>query len=373
MIRKSRPTVLRFVEDIVARLSSDRVARGEEPLPAHDLRTAIEKGPEHVERTVLSYALGLGAPRFTLEEAAERAGLQPDGVLRLWMAFGFARPVRPDKVFTRGDLAALAEVRRVLDQAQLAEADVLQLARLVGRSLARVSDAAVGVLASPAAGIESVTDEDTATAVRVAAAAGTGSFATMEHLLVYAWKRHLGAAIRRAAAGESGAPDVQVCVGFADITGFTALSDGLDHHTLGRLLDAFHIAADAAVAGRGGRIVKTIGDEIMFVVESAKAAVDIGLRLADGFHAAGRLIQLHVGVAQGPALQRDGDYYGATVNRAKRLAEAAGPGQVFADEDVVAAVEPGRRSSVVMAAVEPGAQNRPRADDTERCRDAAPG
>jgi len=338
VIRNWRPAVLRFVEDVVARLSRDRLAQGDEPLSGDDLRVALEGGPEHVERTVLSYALGLGPPRYTLHEAAARVGLEADTVVRLWMAFGFARPGGADVVFTDGDLAALAEVGVALEATDLAAADVLQLARLVGRSFARVSDAAVGVLASSSAAATDVPDDGTATALRLAAAAGTGSMATMDRLLVYAWKRHLGAAIRRAAAREGGASDIELSVGFADISGFTSMSNELDHRALGRLLDAFHAAADTAVVGHGGRIVKTIGDEIMFVVSSPDAAVDIGLQLAKGFRDGGRQVSLHVGLAHGAALQRDGDFYGATVNRAKRLTEVAVAGQVCADEYVRAAV-----------------------------------
>jgi adenylate cyclase len=349
VIRNWRPTALRFVEDVVGRLSRDRLARGDEPLSAEDLRAALDAGPEHVERTVLSYALGLGPPRYTLHQAAARVSLETETVVRLWMAFGFARPVGGDVVFTDGDLEALAEVGAALEEADLAAADVLQLARLVGRSFARVSDAAVGILASSSAAADDLPNDDTATALRLAAAAGTGSMATMDRLLVYAWKRHLGAAIRRAAARDGGTSDVELSVGFADISGFSVMSNQLDHRALGRLLDAFHAAADTAVVGHGGRIVKTIGDEIMFVVSSPDAAVDIGLDLAKGFRDEERQVSLHVGIAHGAALRRDGDFYGSTVNRAKRLTEAAGAGQVCADEYVRAAVDGLRREALTPA------------------------
>ncbi len=331
--------------DLLTRLSRDRLARGEEPLSPEALREAVERGPDELERVALAYALGLGTPRYTLETMAALAGLDVDTAARLWMALGFARPEPGTAVFTDGDLHALREMRGVLDEEQLDGADVLQLARLVGQSLARVSDAAVGVLAHGVRddGGDGEVDDPTELAVRLAAAAGSPSMESMDRLLLFTWKRHLGAAIRRVAVRQAGSSDTTVCVGFADITGFTEISERLDSRALGEFLDRFHAAADAAVVPQGGRIVKTLGDEIMFVTDAPEHGLEIARRLAGGFEAPGGPARLHVGVAFGPALSRDGDFYGTTVNVAKRLTEAARPGCALVDAGLVEALEEAAR------------------------------
>ncbi|HEX4979227.1 MAG TPA: adenylate/guanylate cyclase domain-containing protein [Acidimicrobiales bacterium] len=355
-LRLEAPIRLRIVSDLLTRLSRDRLARGEEPLSPEALREAMDRGPDELERMALTYALGLGTPRYTIGEMAEHAGLEPETASRLWMAFGFARP-EPDQVaFTDGDLRALREVRGVLDEAELERADVLQLARLVGQSLARVSDAAVGVLAQTAGdrtggdGEPDAADDGTELAVRLAAAAGSSSMASMERLLVYTWKRHLAAAIRRVAVRQgTGSTDTTVCVGFADITGFTALSERLDSRRLGAFLDRFHAAADDAVVPPGGRIVKTLGDEIMFVTDRPATGLEIARRLIPGFESDEGFVRLHVGVAYGAALSRDGDFYGSTVNAAKRLTEGARPGTALVDAGLFAAVGDAARAGLVHA------------------------
>jgi len=333
------PTALRLVGDLLTRLSRDRLERGEEPLSEETLRVALEQGPEELERVALAYALRLGTPRYTAETMARLAGLSTDTAARLWLALGFAGPDRSTAVFTDGDLLALREVRVILEEADLDLVDVVQLARLVGQSLARISDAVVGVL-EHAANRSDATRPDAETAIGLAALAGSDSMRSVERLLVYAWKRHLAASIRRTAArGFDDGFGAVICVGFADITGFTRLSQRLDHRRLGELLDRFAATADDAVVARGARIVKTLGDEIMFVVPGPLAAVDIARTLAAGFPWQGQHVELHVGLAMGPVLSRDGDFYGHTVNLAKRLTEAAAPGTALADSELAAALD----------------------------------
>ncbi|MBW3589181.1 MAG: hypothetical protein KY429_07165 [Actinobacteria bacterium] len=72
-------------------------------------------------------------------------------------------------------------------------------------------------------------------------------------------------------------------VGFTDLVGFTALSRGLDDQGLRDVIERFEVMAHGANSPGGGRLVKMIGDEVMFVVEDPCAAAEIGLRLSDAF------------------------------------------------------------------------------------------
>lgn len=78
--------------------------------------------------------------------------------------------------------------------------------------------------------------------------------------------------------------------------------------------------------------VKTIGDEVMVRVAQPSDAVRLGIRISKEL-ASHRRPPVRVGMHSGPAVSRDGDWFGATVNLASRVAEAAHPGEVLITEE----------------------------------------
>lgn len=322
---------LRFVGDIVARLSRDRLEAGESPISPDELQAAATLGPEQLERVALGYVLRLGEPRYTLSTVAGLAGIPREEVRRFWLALGFAQPDDHAAVFTDGDLIALRELRRLLANGGIDAADTVALARLVGESFARISEALVRLLqrGERQRGAAEAHDVEVAVALAASAAPDVGA---IDDLLRYAWKRHLAAAIRRAALrGPPAAGEPDQCVGFADISGFTHLAARVDERELATVLDHFQAAAYEAVVVRGARLVKIVGDEVMFVAETPEVGLGIAADLVRGFRGGGSDIDLHVGLAWGSVLCRDGDYYGRTVNRASRLCDAAPPAGVLID------------------------------------------
>lgn len=295
------------------------------------LRSAAERGPEELERAALDYALGLGQARYTLATIASLSGLSNEELRRLWLALGFAEPHHSDTVFTEGDLVALSVLRRVRHLGDEDLVDTVALARLVGESFARISEALVRLLEQRfEPRLHEGTAPDIEIAVGLAVGAGGKELGAIDELLTYAWKRHLAAAIRRAALrGPGGAGDQQQCIGFADIVGFTTLAARLDPQELAAVLEAFQAAAYQAVVVRGSRVVKTVGDEIMFVTDTPQRGLVVAAELAKGFSHRREQIDLHVGVAWGHVLSRDGDFYGPTVNLASRLCDAAPPGRTL--------------------------------------------
>ena len=126
-----------------------------------------------------------------------------------------------------------------------------------------------------------------------------------------------------------------VCgIGFADLSGFTALTQQLTPAELSSLLDEFNTTVSKVVHSDGGRVVKFIGDEVMWVSSTpellAKAAVD----LVDHPKAREAQMQVRAGLGYGTVLAVGGDYFGNTVNLAARLVAAAEPGQILATSAV---------------------------------------
>ena len=136
-------------------------------------------------------------------------------------------------------------------------------------------------------------------------------------------------------------------VGFADLVGFTALSQQVDEHVLAAVVDRFESIAYDTVVKLGGRVVKMIGDEVMFVVDDVRPAVEIALTLAEAYSRDEELSEVRVGLACGPTLEREADYYGPTVNLASRIVNIAFPGSVVTSDDVHARA--GGRSGVFLA------------------------
>jgi adenylate cyclase len=167
------------------------------------------------------------------------------------------------------------------------------------------------------------------------------SLPAMTRLLEFAWRRHVQASVRRAmllrSRHDPGAlPDL--CVGFADMVGFTMLSQQLSEEELAALVSRVEDVAHDTVTARGGRVVKMIGDEVMFVTDLASDAARIGLALAEAYADDELLSDVRVALAVGPVLVQDGDFYGPVVNLASRAAGIAAPGSVLVSDEFHAAL-----------------------------------
>ena len=154
-----------------------------------------------------------------------------------------------------------------------------------------------------------------------------------EQFIVHAWRRHLIAASLRLAATPSTAERALV-VGFADLSGFTAFSRSIDVPTLATMVDRFEALAYEHILDRGGRVVKTIGDEVMFAVDEPRPAGEIALALVEAYGRDADLPNIRVGLAVGPVLAWEGDLFGPTVNLASRLANFARPGAVLVSDEL---------------------------------------
>jgi adenylate cyclase len=211
--------------------------------------------------------------------------------------------------------------------------NLVQIVRVVAGSLAKIaeveSDALAGaVRARRQAGVP---DDEIATEVTQSL-----DWSRLSRLIDYALRLQLRASTRRkltAADPETvGAEDL--AVGFVDLVGYTALSQELDPEHLAALVTRFEELAYDTVAEHGGRVVKTIGDEVMFVAGDISSAARIALRLTERSAVDELLPDARSGLAAGSVLAQEGDYYGPVVNLASRLVELARPGTVLASADV---------------------------------------
>ncbi len=282
-----------------------------------------------------------GQRKYSLLDVARQAGTDPTTMRALWRAIGF--PDVPDDLvaFTDADVAAVRGFIERLEEPWLLEWSLelaLRQARVFSSELARIADAESDDIARQvrAALDAGVTDEALAERVTV-----TFRFEDISRLVDHAHRLQLRAALWRklvpGRSGDSGA--VELVVGFVDLVGYTRLSEDLDDEELGVLVERFGSLAHDTVVVAGGRIVKTIGDEVMFVADSPVAAADIALRLSAASERDPLLPEARAGLASGSVLSREGDYYGPVVNLASRLTELAYPGTVLVSDELGAALD----------------------------------
>ena len=145
-----------------------------------------------------------------------------------------------------------------------------------------------------------------------------------ERLLVYAWRRHLAAALgpaRGARRPTTRTCTPQVTVGFADLVNFSALSNELDERPARRPGGDLRGPVRATSSPpTSGRVIKTLGDSVLFVAERRRAGhATSPSGIIDVIGGDARLPDVRIGLATGPVVMRLGDVFGPPVNLAARL------------------------------------------------------
>ncbi|GAA3175929.1 adenylate/guanylate cyclase domain-containing protein [Blastococcus jejuensis] len=283
---------------------------------------------EALERLLLD-----GPRRYTRLQIAEMAGMPPERTQRLWRALGFPDVPDDDPAFTDADVAALEVLSAMIDSGFVGPDTEASIARAMGQSLSRLADWQTDMLAD--ALIRAAGDEATPEAtVDAAIDAAKALLPQLRKVQDYVWRRHLAANADRLLAAASAPGDRrELAVGFADLVGYTSRSRGMGGRELGAMVEDFESTAAEVIARHSGRVVKTVGDGVLFTAGTAVAAVEIGLEMPAVWDAEDRP-PLRVGAAYGPVLTRLGDVYSPVVNLASRLTSIARPGTVLVDREL---------------------------------------
>jgi adenylate cyclase len=166
-----------------------------------------------------------------------------------------------------------------------------------------------------------------------AVAAATALLPRLREVQDYVWRRHLAANADRLLAAVGPGDRRELAVGFADLVGYTSRSRGMGGRELGAMIEDFESTAAEVIARHSGRVVKTVGDGVLFTAVSGAAAVEIGLELPEVWAAEDRP-PLRTGAAYGRVLTRLGDIYSPVVNLASRLTSLARPSTVLVDREL---------------------------------------
>ncbi|HEX4983777.1 MAG TPA: adenylate/guanylate cyclase domain-containing protein [Ilumatobacteraceae bacterium] len=130
---------------------------------------------------------------------------------------------------------------------------------------------------------------------------------------------------------------VERTIAFVDLAGFTALTEAHGDDAAVDLLDTFAAAAVESVADTTAELVKTIGDALMLAAPSPDVGLHAARRVYEACYANDAFPEPRGGLHHGPVVARDGDYFGATVNLAARVASRAESGQTLVTSAVASA------------------------------------
>ena len=311
---------------------------------------------ERIALKALEQRLLGGERKLRRREVASGAGLSLLSARKLWRALGFPNIGDEDVAFTERDQAALNTIVDLVRGGKLTEEAAISVTRAIGQMTDRMVVWQVEALVEDMVQNQGVTD---AVARKRLVGELPSLVDALEEMLLYSWRRQLNAGVQRLAVraeaglasseeGREGDEDdaplpLARAVGFADLVSYTSLSRRMNEKTLAQLVQRFENKCAEIISVGGGRLVKTVGDEVLYIAETPAAGAEISLALCQAFTEDEILPQARVAMVWGRILSRLGDIYGPTVNLAARLTALADPGTVLVDSMTAGALEQDER------------------------------
>lgn len=302
-----------------------------------EIRTAGETG-----RLAFAYTEDLfpGAENHhTLEDAAAEVGLEPALVERVYAAAGFSAGALEH--LNDDDLELLRYIASVLS-AGFPLVALMQLVRVYGQAMAQIADAEVRLfhlyvheplMRDGVPGLE-MAEEMQGLAGDLLPFASPIMDAMHQRFLARSIEQDVVGHMEVDFEGAGELGRVRVAIAFADLAGYTRLTEELGDELAVDAVERFTDAVDHTLPDEA-RIVKTIGDEVMVVSSDAGALAEwaVGFqRLMRGERPLPR-----IGIHAGEVVYRDGDYYGREVNLSARVVARAAAGEVLVTRTVATA------------------------------------
>ena len=276
---------------------------------------------------------GEGRPAYSLEEAAERLGMEPASLGRIWENM-FAGT--QDQFFTEDDLQGLALANAAM-QAGLPEEALNQLMRTWTETLGRAADAASRMVHFY---VHEQGERNTHT--------GLTEFNELSPLLEPSILYFLRKGLLRAVPGDfvlhveeecgrrprSDVPgQLQSAIAFVDLAGFTGLTEAMGDVRAAAVLKRYGELVWDAVGHHGGQVTKQLGDGFMVLFHHPRNAVRCMLEIERRVAAENQFPACRAGIHWGSVLYREGDYVGTAVNLSARIASVALRHQVLLSDE----------------------------------------
>jgi class 3 adenylate cyclase len=273
-----------------------------------------------------------GPPIYTVQAAADELGVSAEDVAQAWALLGLTIAGPDIPALSRADVDGLATWLAL--KTAVGADGASGMLRVLGAAMARLAEAEASVIRAGMPDIQMThTHNELATAQAYRAAA---EFIPRLGALMDTVHRHHLISARTYFEGvlQDTSASVTCGVGFADLSSFTALTQTLTPAQLSELLNEFAATVADVVHADGGRVVKFIGDAVMWVSPTAGQLVQAAVDLVDHPRARDEGLQVRAGLAYGTVLAINGDYFGNPVNLAARLVATAAPLQILASAEL---------------------------------------
>ena len=296
-----------------------------------------------VRRSVgaLERALLQGPRKFSRRDLEQQQDIPQRMTAVYWRSLGFAPTDEDTVVFTEEDAYAIGDLAAIVEDGAMSERAFSSITRGLGFHMGRLAMWITEALVDEAKHAGGASDAD---ARQQMLDTVPELLETLESQVMFAFRRQLAAYAARAGSevlhrDTDELFPLQRAVGFADLVQFTRLAQDLSGAQLADVVGRFEAVSRDIISVGGGRVVKTVGDEIMFLADTPEDGAQIATSLAEAITAEPDLPPVRVGLAWGSMFSRYGDVFGPTVNLAARMESVARPGTVMVDVETAEAVE----------------------------------
>lgn len=283
------------------------------------------------------------SPTLSARDIAAQVGTELSKFNRFWLAMGFPLPDPDELSFTESDAKSFAYWMKLENSAELSSGTIMSLIRAQSHLADRLTGWQAEALVEEAQKRFQL-DDSSSRLVMV------DSFAKyiedLQKQMNYAWRRQLLSLLERSIAESQNAaakdkhrrfPLIRG-VGFVDMVSYTRTSEMMGKEAMVGLIERFEYLCRSVVAARGGRVIKMIGDAVMFNAESLHNAVEVVVGLIEELSKAEDILPVRAAMVWGDVFSRSGDVFGPPVNLAARLSDVAPQGEILVDQSTAAAI-----------------------------------
>ncbi|MGP9682703.1 MULTISPECIES: adenylate/guanylate cyclase domain-containing protein [unclassified Brachybacterium] len=311
------------------------------PLDDRDILELNRRFAE-VRRSVaaLEKVLLQGPRKYSRRDLAQQQDIPERLTSVYWRSLGFT-PVDEDTVvFTEEDAYSIGDLAAIVEDGVLSERAFASITRGLGFHMGRLAMWITEALVDEAKHADGADDAD---ARQQMLDSVPELLETLESQVMFAFRRQMAAYAARAGSevlhqDTDELFPLQRAVGFADLVQFTRLAQDLSGAELADVVGRFEAVGRDVISVGGGRVVKTVGDEIMFLADTPEDGAQIAVSLAETICSDQGLPPVRVGLSWGSMFSRYGDVFGPKVNLAARMESVARPGSVMVDSETAAAI-----------------------------------
>jgi adenylate cyclase len=297
---------------------------------------AVRRSVGALEKVLLQ-----GPRKYSRRDLAQQQDIPERLTSVYWRSLGFT-PVDEDTVvFTEEDAYAIGDLAAIVEDDVMTERAFSSISRGMGFHMGRLAMWITEALVDEAKHADGLDD---AQARQQMLDSIPELLEVFESQVMFTFRRQLAAYAARAGSevlhrDTDELFPLQRAIGFADLVQFTRLAQDLPGTELADMVGRFESVSRDIISVGGGRVVKTVGDEIMFLADTPEDGAQIAISLAESITESPGLPPVRVGLAWGSMFSRYGDVFGPTVNLAARMESVARPGTVVVDADTSEAID----------------------------------